>query len=72
MLFISTLIPATGSILKGRLKGITLRKEMDEVLGKRIIAVDVPSILLYDNRPEYEVQEFPIKELSRETLQHRI
>ncbi len=66
------LIPATGSILKGRFKGIVLHKTLDKVLGKRTLLIDVPLILLYDNQPEYEIQEFPIRDLARETLQHRI
>ena len=66
------LIPATGSILKGRFKGITLHRKMDKVLGKKTVLIDVPSVLLYDNRPEYEIHEFPIMDLTKETLQHRI
>ena|ERR1043166_8594072 len=66
------LIPTTGSILKGKVKGITLHKKMDKVLGRRALVIDVPSILQYDNRPEYEIQEFPIRDLAKETLRHRI
>jgi len=66
------LIPATGSILKGHFKGIMLNRKMDKVLGRRTVVIDVPSILLYDNRPEYEIQEFPVKDLTRDTLRERI
>jgi hypothetical protein len=66
------LIPPGGSILKGRFKGITLHNKMDKVLGKRTLQIDVPLVLLYDNRPEYEIQEFPIRDLTRETLRCRI
>lgn len=66
------LIPSTGSILKGRLKGITLHKKTDKLLGRKTLIVDVPSVLQYDNRPEYEIQDFPVKDLTRETLQYRI
>jgi hypothetical protein len=66
------LIPRTGSILKGRLKGITLHNKKDKLFGKRIVVVEVPAVLVYDNRPEYEIQEFPIKDLSRESLRHRV
>ena len=66
------LIPTTGSVLKGRFKGITLHRKMDKVLGKRTVLIDVPSVLLYDNRPEYKLQEFPIRDLTKDALQHRI
>ena len=66
------LIPPTGSILKGRFKGITLHRQMDKGLGLRTLVIDVPSILLYDNRPEYEIKEFPIKDLTKDTLRERI
>ena len=66
------LLPHRGSILKGRLNGITLHRKIDKLFGKRVVSVDVPAILLYDNRPEYDIQDFPIKDLTRETLQHRI
>jgi len=66
------LIPPTGSILKGRFKGITLHRKMDKVLRRKTLHINVPSILLYDNRPEYEIQEFPIRELTQETLKHQI
>src|SRR5690242_19322940 len=66
------LIPPTGSLLKGRLKGIRLHKKMDKISGKRILVVDVPSVLQYDNRPEYKDQEFPIRDLTRETLRHQV
>lgn len=45
---------------------------MDKVLGRKIVVVDVPVVLAYDNRPEYKVQEFPVRDLTRETLQHQI
>jgi hypothetical protein len=66
------LLPCTGSILKGRLNGITLHRKLDKLFGKRVIIVEVPTVLIYDNRPEYAIQDFPIKDLTRETLQHRI
>lgn len=66
------LIPSTGSILKGRFKGITLHKKTDKLLGRKTLLVDVPSVLQYDNRPEYEIHEFPIRDLTRETLGYRI
>ena len=66
------LIPTSGSVLKGRFKGITLHRKMDKVLGKKTVLIDVPSVLLYENRPEYEIQEFPIRDLTKETLKHRI
>ncbi len=62
----------TGSILKGRVTGITLNRKMDKVLGKRTVLIEVPSVLFYDNRPEYGIQEFSISDLTRETLKHRI
>jgi hypothetical protein len=66
------LLPHTGSILKGRLNGITLHRKLDKLFGKRVVIVDVPMVLVYDNRPEYDIQDFPIKDLTRETLQHRV
>lgn len=66
------LIPKTGSILKGRLKGITLHNKMDKILRKKIQKIDLPSILHYDNRPEFSIQEFPITDLTREALSLRI
>jgi len=66
------LLPRTGSILKGRLNGITLHRKLDKLFGKRVVIVDVPTVLVYDNRPEYDIQDFPVKDLTRETLQHRI
>ena len=66
------LIPRGGSIIKGKFKGITLYKKKDELFGKRIVVVDVPSTLQYDNRPEYENKEFPIRDLTKETLRHRV
>lgn len=66
------LLPASGSIVKGRFAGITLHKKMDKVFGKRTVVIAVPAVLMYDNRPEYDVQEFPISNLTRETLQQRI
>lgn len=66
------LLPRTGSILKGRLNGITLHKKLDKLFGRRVVIVDVPTVLVYDNRPEYDIQDFPVKDLTRETLQHRI
>lgn len=66
------LLPRTGSILKGRLNGITLHRKLDKLFGKRVVIVEVPTILVYDNRPEYDIQDFPIKDLTRETLQHRV
>lgn len=66
------LIPKTGSILKGRLKGITLHNKMDKILRRKTQKIDVPSVLRYDNRPEYAIQEFPIRDLTRDTLRLRI
>ena len=66
------LIPTTGSILKGKVKGIMLQEKKDKVLGKRTLVIDVPSVLQYDNRPEYEIKEFPIRDLAKETLRQRI
>ncbi len=66
------LIPPTGSILKGRFKGITLHRKMDKSLGGRTLMIDVPSVLIYDNRPEIELQEFPIRDLTKETLTYQI
>ena len=66
------LLPRTGSILKGRLNGITLHRKLDKLFGKRVVIVDVPRVLVYDNRPEYDIQDFPIVDLTRETLQHRV
>lgn len=66
------LLPRTGSILKGRLNGITLHRKLDKLFEKRVAIVDVPTVLAYDNRPEYDIQYFPIKDLTRETLQHRV
>lgn len=66
------LIPPTGSILKGHFKGITLHRKMDKALGRKTLQINVPSVLLYDNRPEYELQEFPIRDLIKETLKYRI
>lgn len=66
------LLPASGSIVKGRFAGITLHKKMDKLFGKRTVVIEVPTVLIYDNRPEYDIQEFPISNLTRETLQHRI
>lgn len=66
------LIPPTGGILKGHFKGITLQQKMDKVLRRKTLQINVPSVLLYDNRPEYELQEFPIRDLMKETLRYRI
>ena len=66
------LLPHTGSILKGRLKGITLHRKLDKLFGKRVVIVDVPTVLVYDNQPEYDIQDFPVKDLTRESLQHPI
>lgn len=66
------LIPPSGSILKGRLKGIVAHQKMDKLFGKRVLTIDVPAVLQYDNRPEYDVQEFPISNLAADTLRERI
>jgi hypothetical protein len=39
------LIPRRGSILKGRLNGITLHRKLDKLFGKRVVIVNVPAIL---------------------------
>jgi hypothetical protein len=60
----SHLTPRSGSILKGSVKGITRHKKMDQILGKRITEIDVPGTLIYDNRPEFDIKEFPIRDLT--------
>lgn len=66
------LLPRTGSIVKGRVNGIMVHRKLDKLFGKRVVIVTVPPVLAYDNRPEYDIQEFPIKDLTRESLQHRV
>lgn len=66
------LIPRSGSILRGCFKGIVLRRDRDKVLGKWSLRIDVPLILVYENRPEYEIKEFPIRELTKESLRYRV
>ncbi len=66
------LIPRLGSIVKGKVMGIVLSRTMDRVLGRWSITMEIPVTLAYDNRPEYEVKEFPISDLTRESLYHRI
>lgn len=66
------LIPRSGSIVKGRLSGIFLCRTKDKVLGRSPIRIDVPVTLAYDNRPEYVMQEFPISDLTRESLRYRV
>ena len=66
------LLPRSGSILKGRLNGITLHRKLDKVFGESVVKIDIPTVLVYDNRPEYDIQDFPVKDLTRESLQYRI
>lgn len=66
------LIPRSGSILKGKVTGIVLDRDMDEVLDRWSTSIDVPVTLAYDNRPEYEVKEFPISDLTRDALRIRV
>ena len=66
------LIPRTGSIVKGRVTGIVLYRNLDKVLGKWSVRIDVPVTLVYDNRPEYKIKEFPISDLTKESLRCRV
>ena len=66
------LIPPSGSIVKGRVTGILLYRTMDKILGKWSIRIDVPVTLAYDNRPEYVIKEFPISDLTKESLRVRV
>lgn len=66
------LIPRSGSIVKGRVAGILLCRKMDKVLGRWSVRIEVPVTLAYDNRPEYSIKEFPISDLTKESLRHRV
>lgn len=66
------LIPRHGSILKGHVTGIVLYRNKDRVLGKWSIRIDVPFMLAYDNRPEYTIKEFPISDLTKDSLHYRV
>jgi hypothetical protein len=66
------LIAYKGSIVQGRIQGITLHRKVDRRLGGLTVAIDVPSVLIYGNRPEYDFHEFPITDLTRDILRVRI
>jgi len=62
------LIPPSGSIIKGKVTGIVLCRSMDKVLGRWSIRIDIPVTLAYDNRPEYVIKEFPISNMTKDSL----
>lgn len=66
------LIAYQGGIVKGRLKGITITRTFDKILGSRIIVIEVPTVLTYDNRPEIDLPDFPLSDRTRESLQYRV
>ncbi|MFO0706707.1 MAG: hypothetical protein U0412_07610 [Nitrospira sp.] len=66
------LIPRSGSIVKGRVMGIVLHRDVDEVLDEWSAKIDIPVTLAYDNRPEYEIKEFPISDEMRESLGKKV